>query len=109
MFEQTDVGLKSKDAKQPKMNRSGLISHIAENNNVSFSEAEFMYNAVIESICQVVSSGVRLSLQGFGSFYKQLHKGQPIRFSATQSVAPDYFVFKFSASSALNQSLRQSD
>lgn len=90
-----------------KMNRSGLVAHIAETNDISISEAEFMYSAVINAICQVVLSGVRLSLQGFGAFYLQVHKGQPVRFSETKSVAQDYFQFKFSASDVLKKCLPQ--
>ena len=108
MSRQVGTGLsKSGNAKQLKMNRSGLISYIAETKDIPFEEAEYMYNTVVDSICSVVASGVRLSLQGFGAFYLQLHKGQPVRFSSTQSVAKDYYVFKFSASSVLNQWFRQ--
>lgn len=97
----------SKSPSTRKMNRSGLIAYIAEANDVSFSEAEFMYSAVINAIRDVVFSGVRLSLQGFGAFYLQVHKGQPVRFSETKSVAQDYFQFKFSASKVLKKSLPQ--
>lgn len=92
-----------------KMNKRGLITYLARTNDVSYCEAETMYEAVMGAIRDTVASNVRVSLAGFGVFYLQTHRGQKVQFRdrdpAGVSVG-DYLVFKFSASKTLNRRLR---
>lgn len=90
-----------------RMNRSEFIARIAKNKDMSVSDVEKAYNMIIDEIISVVKEGYRLNLMGFGSYYKQLHKGQPVQFKQDDDRMPDYEVFKFSASNTLNQSLRK--
>ena len=88
------------------MNKNGLIEYMSDVYSVSRSDAADAYNMVINSIRDVVTHGFNLRLVGFGLFYLQKHKGNPIQFHAKNKTNEDYLVFKFSASSTLNRSIR---
>lgn len=66
-----------------------------------------MYDAMIDEIFDIVRSGDRLSLTGFGSFFSQTHKGHPVQFGSDKGLVEDYSVFKFSPSNVLNRDLRR--
>lgn len=88
------------------MNKNGLIEYMSEVYGISRNDAAEAYNMVISSIKDVVTRGFNLRLVGFGMFYLQKHKGNPIQFHAQNKTNDDYLVFKFSASSTLNRSIR---
>lgn len=100
------------DRTVPKMNKRTFIGHLAKENNISLSEAAWAYNIVINGIVDVVKTGTKLSLMGFGVFYLQDHKGHPIQFKDGNEQAgrsthvEKYKVFKFSASNVLNGAIR---
>jgi DNA-binding protein HU-beta len=50
------------------MNKAELIDVIAAKTNVTKREADTILNALTETIVEVVSSGDKVSLVGFGSF-----------------------------------------
>jgi len=50
------------------MNKSELISVVAEKADVSKRDADAVVNAVIESIMSSVAGGEKVTLVGFGSF-----------------------------------------
>lgn|SRR5699024_2117074 len=56
-----------------------------------------IYDAMIDELLDVVSSGGSLMLTGFGRFYCLEHKGHKVRFG--KDSVPNYPVLKFSASS----------
>lgn len=95
-----------------KMNKRTFIGHLAKENNISLNEATWAYNIVINGIVNVVKTGTKLSLMGFGVFYLQDHKGHPIQFKEGDEQAgrnthvEKYKVFKFSASNVLNGAIR---
>ncbi len=89
-----------------KMNKRGLIGYIAKRNGISVEDAANSYSMVMSAIRDAVTQGVKLSLSGFGTFYRQSHKGQPVQFCENGGSVGDYLVFKFSASKTLNQYLR---
>lgn len=90
-----------------RMNKRAFIDTLAEKNGLSVEQVERAYELIIGGIVDVVCDGYRLNLMGFGSYYKQKHKGQPVQFHTTAKRMPDYEVFKFRASNTLNRSLRR--
>ena len=90
-----------------RMNKRAFLDTLAEKNGLSVQQVEQAYDMIIGGIVDVVRDGYRLNLMGFGSYYKQWHKGQPVQFHSTAKRRPDYEVFKFSASNTLNRSLRR--
>ncbi|KNY27316.1 HU family DNA-binding protein [Pseudobacteroides cellulosolvens] len=50
------------------MNKSDLITSIAEKSNMSKKDAEKALNAFIESVEEALKSGDKVQLVGFGSF-----------------------------------------
>lgn len=50
------------------MNKGELIDVIASKANVTKKEADSILNAITDTIVEVVSSGDKVSLVGFGSF-----------------------------------------
>lgn len=98
-----------------KLSKREFIAFMAEQNKTTLKAAARAYDMVIESIQSAVAAGNELCLMGFGRFYLQTHKGHPVRFkddpdggaSDSEREVPDYMVFKFSASNALNQRIRK--
>ena len=88
---------------QTRMNRTELIHYMAEKNGVELSEAQKAYAMTTEAIRDIVASGIKLSLSGFGVFYLQRHRGHPVQFQSGATATQDYLVFKFSASNTLNK------
>ena len=89
-----------------KMNKRDLLAYIAATYNISVQEARTAYDMVVNSIVSQVGAGTEVSLMGFGRFYLQQHKGHPIQFNGETGSVGNYSVFKFSASNALNHSIR---
>ena len=50
------------------MNKAELVDAIASKTNVTKKEADTILNAMTQTIVEVVSSGDKVSLVGFGSF-----------------------------------------
>ena len=50
------------------MNKSQLISAIAEVSNISLAKAEKVLGAALESIAETLAKGGNVSLVGFGNF-----------------------------------------
>lgn len=89
------------------MNKRAFLETLADRHGLPIEQVEQAYDMIIGGIVDVVCDGYRLNLMGFGSYYKQKHKGQPVQFHTTVKRLPDYEVFKFSASNTLNRSLRR--
>lgn len=71
-----------------------------------FSVSE-VCNAFIDEIIEALSSGKRVSITGFGSFYVCIHKGHPVQFGGSSSKnVPDYKVCRFLPSNVLNNLIR---
>lgn len=92
--------------KKKKMSKKQFLSDVAKANDMSIKDITYAYDAIIDGIEDVVSSGRSLSLTGFGVFYLHKHKGHPVQFEGATEVS-DYVVFKFSASDVLNRRFRE--
>jgi nucleoid DNA-binding protein len=66
-----------------------------------------VYEALIDELLEVVSSGGSVVLTGFGRFYRQDHKGHKVRFG--KSAVSSYPVLKFSASRSVRPRIEPSD
>ena len=90
-----------------RMNRKNLVAYMAAKNDISEDDAQSAYRMTMDAIRDLVASGVKLSLSGFGVFYLQTHRGHPVRFQAAGNRTDNYLVFKFSASNTLNRFVRE--
>lgn len=92
---------------EPRVSKRKFISAVARRAGVSVRVASEVYEALLEELLVTVSSGQKLMLTGFGSFYKQIHKGHKVQFagSKTGKKIEDYSVLKFSATRKTNQRL----
>ncbi|MEM1367450.1 MAG: HU family DNA-binding protein [Cyanobacteria bacterium P01_H01_bin.15] len=50
------------------MNKGELVDKVAESSNVTKKDADAVISATLETIINVVSSGEKVTLVGFGSF-----------------------------------------
>lgn len=88
-----------------RVSKRKLIAAVAKRAGVSVQVASRVYEALLEELVVIVSSGRKVMLTGFGSFYRQLHKGHKVQFSPdgqSQQIS-DYGVMKFSATRSTNQ------
>lgn len=90
-----------------KMNKQEFIARIAREQDISLKQARYAYDIVVRGIEDVVRDGYRLSLMGFGSFFMQTHKGHPVHVEETTKEVADYKLFRFKASHALSQRIRE--
>lgn len=90
-----------------RMSRKNLVAYMAAKYDISEDDAQSAYRMTTEAIRDLVASGARLSLSGFGVFYLQTHRGHPVRFQAAGERTGSYLVFKFSASNTLNRFVRE--
>jgi len=97
-----------------RVNRSDFLVRVAKRANVDARTVGAVYDAVIEEIIDVVGSGDRLTLTGFGKFYRQVHKGHPVQRVTEEGklggsdglrTVDDYAVLKFSATRSVNRRL----
>ncbi|HEY9062066.1 MAG TPA: HU family DNA-binding protein [Pseudobacteroides sp.] len=58
----------NQNLRRKKMNKSDLITSIAEKSNMSKKDAEKALNAFIESVEEALKNGDKVQLVGFGSF-----------------------------------------
>lgn len=91
---------------QPKMNKRDFIGYVAKKHGITRAQAEDMYETITGDIAELVSNGTKLSLMGFGVFELKHHKGHPIRFRDGVTAVEGYDVFRFTASNALNRTMR---
>lgn len=61
------------------MNKSQLISTIAENANISVSESEKLLAATLDGIVETLTRGDSVSLVGFGSFGVRKRAARKVR------------------------------
>lgn len=64
------------------------------------------YDIILKSLTDLVMDGKKVVFVGFGTFYLQTHKGQPVQFGHGGACLNDYFVLKFSASTTINKQIR---
>lgn len=95
------------------LSKRKFIGIMAQRYNIKTKEAAAAYDMMTETLLDVVEQGYDVCFMGFGRFYLQTHKGHPVRFKDEEGVSnpdtevEDYIVFKFSASNALNQHIRE--
>ena len=57
------------------MNKSELVSALAEQKNIKIADAEQVIEAMFDSIKEALVSGDRVEIRGFGSFAMKNYKG----------------------------------
>lgn len=94
---------------ETRVNRSVVLSRIAERTGFSVHDVKTIYDAFVDEVIAQAVAGNTVVLNGFGTFYVQSHKGHPIRFESFRhkGAISDYLVFKFSASHSMNDKLRK--
>lgn len=110
------MGAQNVKQDEERLSKREFITFMAKRYGIKSKEAARAYEMVMDSIREAVEQGNELCLMGFGRFYLQTHKGHPVRFkddendkstSKPETEVEDYIVFKFSASNALNQHIRE--
>lgn len=61
------------------MNKSQLISAIAESAGISLTEAEKMLNSTLNSITDTLTKGDSVSLVGFGKFGTKIRSARKVK------------------------------
>ncbi|MFI3271937.1 MAG: HU family DNA-binding protein [Pseudomonadota bacterium] len=57
------------------MNKSDVISHVAEEHALSIDEASFLVNAFFDAVKDALITGDRVEIRGFGSFKTKDYAG----------------------------------
>lgn len=65
------------------MNKGELVSKVASQTNFSKKEVDIILTTILETIIEVVSSGEKITLVGFGSFEVRERKAREGRNPAT--------------------------
>lgn len=94
---------------EEKVNKEAFLESVAEESAIPYNIVQKVYLAMLSKGEEIVFSGKKLSLKGFGIFSKQYHKGHPVQFGRQGEFVESYPVFKFSASHLLNQRIREYD
>lgn len=93
-----------------KVNRQTLYKRVMERMNFDDESqtVQMVGDAMFDEIENIVLSGGKVSLKGFGSFFYAVHKGHPVQFGKkdVSRTVPSYRVFKFQPSNVLNKKLR---
>lgn len=77
------------------MNKSEVISHVAEEHGLSIDDATFIVSAFFDSIKDALMAGDRVEIRGFGSFKTKDYagyKGRNPKTGASVTVAPKKLV-----------------
>lgn len=88
-----------------RVSRQQFLDYVAAKNGVTVDSLVTAYDMIFDGIYDIVKSNKRLCLNGFGTFYLQMHKGHQMQFGCDVK-SDDYAVFKFSASNTLNKRIR---
>lgn len=89
------------------MNKTELIERLAEEVDVSISEAQRYLDAVEDAITSALKDGEEVQITGFGKFYVQEHKAREGRNPQTgkKMNIPARRVPSFSAGNTLKESV----
>lgn len=90
------------------MNKSELISEVAEKAGMTKKDTEKVVNAVFESVTDALTKGEKVQLIGFGTFDLRTRKAREGRNPATGDVIqiPKATVPVFKAGKALKESVK---
>lgn len=93
---------------QGRVSKREFVQRVARRGNLPLRVTQQAYDALIEELIDLVSKGNKVTLTGFGKFYPQEHKGHRVRFGDGDgsSEIDDYTVLKFSATRAVNRSVK---
>ena len=89
------------------MNKSELISHVADASGITKAQATDAVNAVLDGIANTLQNGEEVRLLGFGNFSVNLRKARQGRNPATGATIqiPEKKQAKFKPSKDLTNSL----
>ncbi|WP_110588076.1 HU family DNA-binding protein [Microbacterium suaedae] len=97
---------------QGRVSKREFIQRAARRGGMPVKVVQQAYDAIIDEVIDLVQSGNRVTLTGFGKFYPQEHKGHVAQTNFTQErqrgatkEVPDYKVLKFSATREVNKRL----
>lgn len=97
----------SKIEREPlRVSKREFTARFARRAGVPVRVATQVYDAMIDELLEIVGMGDTVTLTGFGKFYPQKHKGHAVRFADDQPEVEDYAVLKFSATRAVNRSVK---
>lgn len=96
------------DAKR--VTKHALIRAVARRSGLPIKTVTAVYDSLIVEIIAQVRNGVQVTLNGFGGFTPQVHKGHHAQFGAKgQGRLPDYPVLKFSGADGVRDFLALDD
>jgi DNA-binding protein HU-beta len=98
---------------QGRVGKREFVQRAARRGGIPLRTMQQAYDAMIDELLDLVGSGNRVTLTGFGRFYPQAHKGHTVQTNISKDPgAPggskkvdDYFVLKFSATRDVNKSM----
>jgi DNA-binding protein HU-beta len=96
------------ELEQGRVSRREFVQRFARRGGLPLRVAQQAYDAMIDELLDLVAQGNRVTLTGFGKFYLQEHKGHRVQFADPdgKSEIDDYAVLKFSATRAVNRSVK---
>lgn len=94
-----------------RVSKREFVQRVARRGKLPLHVTQQVYDAFIDELIDLVSNGNRVTLTGFGKFYPQEHKGHRVRFADGDrpTTIDDYTVLKFSATRAVNRSVKAAD
>ncbi len=93
---------------EPKVSKREFVQRVSKRAGLSLRTTQLAYDAIFEEILDLVNSGNRVTLTGFGKFYAQPHKGHNVVLNIRDDAhargqVDDYAVLKFSATREVNK------
>lgn len=107
MNKEVETALTGDGEDRGRVSKREFISRVSKRSGLPVKTVSVVYEAIIEELVLIVTAGHRVMLTGFGTFYRQSHKGHRVQFAEGKSnpVIDDYSVFKFSATRDVNRRL----
>jgi DNA-binding protein HU-beta len=98
----------TEEVDQGRVSKREFTARFARRAGVPVRVASAVYEAMIEELLDIVASGDKVTLTGFGKFYPQMHKGHSVQkfpgaASEHEEQVDDYAVLKFSATREVNK------
>lgn len=93
--------------KDIKLNAKDFVKELAVENELDYDTLKKSYDIIIKGIVDKLCTGHRLSLDKFGNFTAQIHKGHAVQNKGITKRIDDYYVMKFKPSRSINQKINE--